>query len=127
MTAAQLLDWVRNAPNGTRLPVEVVQQVLEDVICPPEPEPETESSLTWRERLWTCPSETRLMVEEVAEALGDRSQDTIYRLTKREQDPLPCRKLAGRLVFVAQEVRDWVEAAEYVTVPSRALSLRAVP
>lgn len=126
MTASQLLDWVRNAPKGTRLAVEVVQQVLEDVICPQERELEAEPPSTWRERIWTCPGDTRLMVEEVAEALG-RSQDTVYRLTKREEDPLPCRKLAGRLVFVAKEVRAWVESAEHVTVPSRAFSLRAMP
>ena len=125
MTASQLLDWVRNAPKGTRIPAEVVQQILEDVAYPPDPQPEAEPA-TWRERMWTCPDETRLLIEDVMEAMG-RSRDTIYRLTRREEDPLPCRKLDGRLVFVAGQVRAWVEAVEYVVVPAKPLAgLRAV-
>ena len=124
-TPGQWLDWVMQAPEGTRIPAEVVQRILEDVAYPPDPQPEAEPA-TWRERIWTCPDETRLLIEDVMEAMG-RSRDTIYRLTRREEDPLPCRKLDGRLVFVARQVRAWMEAAEYVVVPAKPLAgLRAV-
>ncbi len=123
-TPGQWLDWVMQAPEGTRIPAEVVQRILEDVAYPPDPQPEAEPA-TWRERIWTCPDETRLLIEDVMEAMG-RSRDTIYRLTRREEDPLPCRKLDGRLVFVAGQVRAWMEAAEYVVVPAKPLALRAV-
>lgn len=72
---------------------------------------------SWRERLWTCPGETRLSVAQVAEATG-LSKHAVYRLTspkaleKTDTPPLPHRKLEGRLVFVASEVRDWLRAAE---------------
>jgi predicted DNA-binding transcriptional regulator AlpA len=72
---------------------------------------------SWRERLWTCPDETRLGVREVAEALG-RPRSWCYRHTsKRSGLPLlPCRRLDGDLVFVASELREWIRSHEDVVV-----------
>ena len=68
--------------------------------------------LTWRERLWLVPAETRLGIAELCEALG-RSQSWAYRRTgvKAEQ-PLPHRLLDGQLVFVAGEIRHWIRTHE---------------
>ena len=77
--------------------------------------PQTEPSpieLTWRERLWLVPSETRLGVHEVCEAL-DRSSSWLYRHTgPKAEDPLPHRLLDGQLVFVAGEIRHWIREHE---------------
>ena len=82
--------------------------------------PQTEPSpleLTWRERLWLVPSETRLGVHEVCEALR-RSPSWLYRrtspkaLSKADVAPIPHRKLEGELTFVAGELRTWVRDNE---------------
>ena len=73
--------------------------------------------LTWREKLWLVPSETRLGVHEVCEAL-DRSPSWLYRdtspkaLSKADVAPIPHRKLEGELTFVAGELRTWVRDNE---------------
>lgn len=68
---------------------------------------------TWRERLWTCPPETRLGVCEVAEALG-RPKSWVYRAVSAKRGPcrLPCRRLDGELVFEAGTVRTWIARTE---------------
>lgn len=68
---------------------------------------------SWREKLWTCPADTRLGVRDVAEALG-RSPSWVYRAAdaKKGVHRLPCRRLSGELVFEAGEVRAWVEREE---------------
>jgi predicted DNA-binding transcriptional regulator AlpA len=72
----------------------------------------------WRTRLWTCPPETRIGVPEVAEALG-RGPDFVYRATSpRAARRLPHRKLGGELVFVARDVRAWIESSETDRVPA---------
>jgi hypothetical protein len=82
------------------------------------------SSLTWRERLWVCPPETRLNVEEAAEGLG-RPTSWIYRYTstkalaRAERAPLPHRRLDNELVFLAGELRDWIAAHEAIIQPGR--------
>jgi hypothetical protein len=79
---------------------------------------------TWRTRLWTCPPDTRLGVREVAEAL-DRSPDFVYRCVSQKRsaekgrDPLPCSRFDGELVFVAADVRRWLQASEAVVNPAR--------
>jgi hypothetical protein len=81
------------------------------------PVPITE--LSWRERLWCAPPETRLTVEEAAQALG-RPTSWVYRrtspaaLARTERSPVPHRKLDGELVFVAGELRDWIRANEAI-------------
>ena len=67
--------------------------------------------LTWRERLWLVPAETRLGVAELCEALN-RSSSWAYRRTGNSEDPLPHRLLDGQLVFIAGEIRHWIRTHE---------------
>jgi hypothetical protein len=69
--------------------------------------------LTWRERLWTVPAETRLGTREAAEAIG-RPVSWVYRRTGEHcpNAPLPHRRLDGELVFLAGELRAWLEEHE---------------
>jgi predicted DNA-binding transcriptional regulator AlpA len=81
----------------------------------------------WTVRLWTCPFETRLGVRELAEAVN-RPRSWVYRHTSLGGDlaPIPHRRLDGLLVFVAGEIREWLEANEEVKVsPLPARRLRA--
>ncbi len=71
---------------------------------------------SWRERLWSCPADTRLGVLEIAEALG-RSKAFVYRLTRTKD--IPHRKLDGELVFRAGDIREWVQRREDVQVTPR--------
>jgi len=68
---------------------------------------------TWRERLWTCPPDTRLGVREVAEAVG-RPRSWVYRACAAKRGPgrLRARRLDGELVLLASEVRDWLTRQE---------------
>lgn len=75
-----------------------------------------QETLSWREKLWSCPPETRLDVEGAAEATG-LSKSRIYKLTSA--DAIPHRKLAGGLVFVAGELRSWLRERESVEVEGR--------
>ncbi len=76
----------------------------------------------WRERLWTCPPDTRLGVKEVAEAVG-RSVDWTYRAcstahaAEHGRGPLPYSKIDGVSVFAAGTVRDWLQASEIIVNP----------
>lgn len=71
-------------------------------------------SLTWRERLWLVPSETRLGVGDVAEALA-RSKSWVYKRTMvTAEDRLPHRKLDGELQFCAGELRTWIREHEEI-------------
>ncbi|HJQ65575.1 MAG TPA: hypothetical protein VJ816_04320 [Gemmatimonadales bacterium] len=71
------------------------------------------ATITWRERLWTCPPETRLGVSDVAEAFG-RPRSWVYRAVAEKRGPhrLHARRLGGELVFEAGEVRLWIERME---------------
>jgi predicted DNA-binding transcriptional regulator AlpA len=100
------MAWLRAAPAGVLVPVEIVRPLLNGA-----PPPATTGPVTWRERLWTCPEETRLGVREVAEAM-DRPRSWVYRAVGREQDPLPARRLDGELVFAAGDVRAWLARRE---------------
>jgi hypothetical protein len=88
---------------------------------------------SWRERLWSCPAETRLSVAELAEATG-RPTSWIYRRTQDVTDAerrradvrgstipqrIPHRREGGRLVFVVAEIRQYLRDVEDVCVPSR--------
>jgi predicted DNA-binding transcriptional regulator AlpA len=100
-SAAELVAWLQAAPAGVLVPVELVRPLLNGA-----PSPAPTGPATWRERLWTCPEETRLGVREVAEAMG-RPASWVYRAVARERDPLPMRRLDGELVFAAGDVRAW--------------------
>jgi predicted DNA-binding transcriptional regulator AlpA len=79
-----------------------------------------EPVLPWAALLWIVPAETRLGVREVAEALG-RPRSFVYRHTgpKAPGARIPHRRLDGELVFLAGEIRRWIEDHEVVVVPGR--------
>lgn len=77
------------------------------------PAPQT-VELSWREMLWRAPSEARVGVEEVCEALSV-SESWIYSRTREAADPrLPHAKLGGSLVFKCGEIRAWLRDHEQV-------------
>jgi len=118
--AAALADALERAAQLLRQ----VEPVAAPITMVPAAEP-----ASWRERLWSCPPETRLGVREVAEALG-RPKSAIYRLTSRNGSALPRlphRTLGGELTFIASEVRSWVTATEVVVVPGRPEPLAIEP
>ncbi len=82
------------------------------------------AEVSWREKLWTCPPETRLGRRELCEAVG-RPPSWVYRAIRRNgaSPPLPHRKLDGGLVFVAGEVRQWLREHEETVVPGRTVPL----
>src|SRR5690349_2838866 len=99
MTLADVVRWLEQAPGDTLLPARSVLEMLRDAAAPAvdvvrpghEPQP-----VTWRERLWIVPPETRLGVAELSEAIG-RPRSWIYRHTSARSglDLLPYRKLDG--------------------------------
>jgi hypothetical protein len=116
MAAEAVADWI--APLVSAEPVEAVP--------PADP-------ASWREKLWTVPSEVRIGRNELSEALG-RPVSWIYRHTsvKAGLPMLPHRKLDGELVFVVGEVRAWLLDHEEVLRSGRVEGparggLRAVP
>jgi len=108
LPAATLRQWLADEPVGPS----------PALVVPGEPQ-------TWRERLWTCPADTRLGVRELVEAL-DRSSDWVYRATSAKlaaahgRDPVPCSRLDGALVFTAGAVRRWLQASESIVNPEPA-------
>jgi hypothetical protein len=105
-----LLSLLRQLPTGATVPVGWVVQRLEAL--GPEPASEAEEQ-NWRARLWTVPEETRLTAQEVAEALG-HSVGWVYKRTcATAEERLPHRKTeTGGLVFLADELREWLKARE---------------
>ena len=75
--------------------------------------PEAQPEPSWQQKIWTCPSETRISVTDLAEAVG-RSSGWIYKRTQsKAQERLPHRKVnGGGLVFLAGEIREWLKARE---------------
>ena len=116
MTLTELRAWLTTLADATAtLPASEVLSRLPDVEEQAEPAnsaPTPNIELTWRERLWLVPAETRLGVAEVCEAL-DRSPSWAYRHTgPKAQDPLPHRLLDGQLVFLCGEIRHWIREHE---------------
>jgi hypothetical protein len=124
--AERLRAIVGSLPEGAAvtLPCDALRTWLEaePTVTPPTPIVTEGDAASWRERLWTCPAETRLGVRELAEAL-DRSADWVYRAVDpkrsadRARDPLPCSRLDGVLVFTAGAIRRWVEASAVTVNP----------
>jgi hypothetical protein len=113
MSQEDLTRLLAGLPTSATLPVGWIREkliVVEPVVRMPEPAPVPESS--WRERIWTCPPETRLGISEIAEALG-RSKSWCYKHTGASaEDRLPVRKLDGEVVVTAGDLRAWIEAHE---------------
>lgn len=117
-TMADVVEWCSRAPQGTRLEARAFGEALEHVMDdddasrakePSDPRPE--DHLTWREKLWRVPGETRINVEQLAEAL-DRPTSFIYKRTA--SDDIPHRKLFGVLAFRVGEIRTWIRENEEV-------------
>jgi hypothetical protein len=117
-------------PPGALVPV---GWLLEQMDCDPVPDhgPELvapEAATSWRERLWTCPPDTRMGVGELTEAVG-RPASWVYRRTSERAAAangrhgrlamLPHRRLGAELVFRAGEIRDWLREHEAGTVAPR--------
>lgn len=121
---ADLQRWCMDAPEGTRLSARQLAAELDRLAGEPEPETPAETPVepaetTWRTKLWTCPAETRLGLQELREAL-DVSESWVYSRTKQDADPrLPHGKFGGSLVFKAGEVRAWLRDHEDVEVAYR--------
>lgn len=126
MTLAERLRAILEAlPEGASvtLPVAEIRLWLADEPAPTQtPLTLVSSPQTWRERIWTCPDDIRLGVQDVAQAV-DRSPDWVYRAisskyaVQRGRDPLPCAKLDGVLVFTAGAVRRWLERSALIVHP----------
>lgn len=120
---AELVAWCERAPPGTSVDARALAGILASVApgrarnatdgrSLPETRPERSEPPTWRVKLWTTPSEVRLSVAEVAEALG-RPRSYVYARTgPKAEDPLPHRKLDGALYFTAGELRAWIRDHE---------------
>lgn len=116
MTGPELRAWLAQAPAGTSLTAAALLELLGDqqpaaavpVVAPAPLE------LTWRERLWLVPAETRIGTLEACEALG-RSRSWLYRQLGAASPP-PHRKLDGELVFVVGELRAWLRGIEEVVL-----------
>lgn len=120
-----LLAWLRAAPEGTMISASAAIGLLEALPMPPEPVQCTHSEpgeSPWSAMLWLAPAETRLGVPELLEATG-RSKSWLYRHTGRNGgcSRIPHRKMDGELVFLAGEVREWLQTHEEIVVPSRVL------
>ena len=121
-----LLAWLREAPAGPTVPAARILARLEEVLPVDNLTPFEATEPTWRERLWTAPSETRIGRQELLEAVG-RSEHWLYRHSgaKAKCSRIPCRKLDGELVFVVGEVRRWLLEHEEAVVAGRSVSLVA--
>lgn len=121
-TLASVLAWLEQAPPETLMPARAVLTLLRDAGASADDPGATHqhtasADATWRSQLWTVPSETRLGVAELAEALG-RPESWVYRHTssKSGYEQLPHRRLDGLLVFRADEIRTWIADHEDVIV-----------
>lgn len=97
-------EWALAELEGERSVV-AGEERLADMGAAPAP------PLTWRERLWIVPAETRIGAAEVCEAFG-RPKSWLYRHTSAAT--IPHRKLDGELVFLVGEVRTWIRDHEEV-------------
>ena len=107
-------DWLETLASAEAVvPARVVLERLPDEEvdepCPPPTTMPAEPS--WRIRLWDVPSETRLGVTEVAEALN-RPRSYVYAKTSAKM--IPFRKLDGTITVTAGELRAWIREHEDV-------------
>ena len=118
-TVDGLIQWCRQAPPGTQLNARAVADLLKQAVSGADEENPTDppvvfdlsEMLTWREKIWLVPSQTRLGMEELSEALG-RPKSFVYKLTAKGD--IPFRKQHGVNVFLAGEIRSWIESEEKV-------------
>lgn len=119
MTLSDLRRAAELLPPGTSLTLscEAIREALASLPDARQADtPPTAAEVTWRERIWTVPAETRLGAKETAEAIG-RPTSFVYRATSAKT--IPHRKLEGELTFVAGELRAWIRDQEEVITPGR--------
>jgi predicted DNA-binding transcriptional regulator AlpA len=129
-TLKDVQAWLGSAPPGTFLAPAAVQEILASV-AESEPQPvegvPEPLTLTWRERLWLVPSETRIGVRDLCEAVG-KPRSWVYRHTsakaveKNGYAMLPHRRLDGELTFRVGEIRAWIRDHEEVLHEGRTMS-----
>ena len=105
-----LKQWLQTAPKGTTVDT---RALLEIVNALPQELPAEARSIETPVVTWQVPHQTRLRVPEVAEALG-RPVSFVYRHTSTRSgySTIPHRRLDGELVFVADDVREWIKCNE---------------
>ncbi len=120
---SELRAWLSQAPPGTLVPADLLAQALPASVPDAGLPGLVQQPMSWRERLWVVPSDTRLGVAELLGALG-RTRSWVYRHTGPSSPGarIPHRKLDGELVFLAGEVRQWLLDNELVVVPGRTVS-----
>jgi hypothetical protein len=114
---SQMLDWLQAAPPNTSVDAAEMAARIAELVDVPDSMLVVPPELSWREKLWIVPEETRIGREELLEAVG-RPASWIYRHTSSKADcvRIPHRKLDGDLVFVVGEVRRWLNDHEEVIV-----------
>ena len=111
-TLAGVRDWLRRAPAGTMVPAAAVLELL-DAVGPAKLEtPALEYRMTWRERIWLVPDDTRLGVHECAEVFGEK-RNWVWARTRTDAGKsalrqLPVQRIDGNLVFRAADLRAWM-------------------
>lgn len=116
------IRWLREAPEGTTVPVSAVLPLLDALEAEPEPAPEPQLVVptSWPDLLWIVPAERRMTTKDVALALC-RSRSWLYTHLSGE-NAIPHAKLDGELVFKAGEVRAWLRDSEDVVRAGRMAS-----
>jgi predicted DNA-binding transcriptional regulator AlpA len=113
---AEFAEWLASLPDGTMLPANGIRSIVARLPRETQAPLRPVETVTWRERLWSAPSETRVSVRELAEALG-KSKHWIYKRTTRAHSvaiPLPHRRLEnGNLEFVVGEIRAWISRVSH--------------
>lgn len=128
LTLASFVAWLEQSPPGTLLDAASVRgrlaTIAEAVAVAPASTSSDGAPLSWRERLWIVPAETRLGVLEVAEAFN-RPKSYVYRATAASAGAsrLPHRKIDGELQFVVGELRAWIKAHEETICAGSTLTL----
>jgi hypothetical protein len=123
-TVSDLLAWAEAAPPGTSVPAASLIDALRQIGAEPPAhitpgDGQGTAPVTWAVRLWQVPAQTRLGPVEMLEAVG-RPKSWLYRHTgPKAPSRIPHRKLDGALVFVAGEVRQWIEEHEEIVVAGR--------
>ena len=115
MTLTDLQQLLRYLPPGASVTLrrEDLEQVLDSgASAPAAAETESGPELTWRERIWLVPAETRLGRAELLEVVG-RTASWLYAHTAAAApNRIPHRKFGGELVFVVGEIRTWIRSTE---------------
>lgn len=118
----EFIAWCERAPGNLQVSAAWVAEQLRAALEQEEgcamPAVEVQPApveTSWRERIWTVPDETRLTVDECAEALG-KSRAWLY--ARGDELGIPYRvEKSGRRAYVAGEITEWIRRQEFVVIP----------